>query len=355
VKIRFQPKIRAYFQGTVILNSNAVNASKKSFDVSGYGFEPKPLISIQDTSLTFDNVFVDSTINKDFIVKNAGEQNLEFQSFILNDTTGTFKLSNTNLPRSLSPGESFPMHISFTPVEMKTYSANISILSDAYNSPKITINLTGICNGPKPVISTGFLILSVGSTEVGQHLDKAFNINNAGSGYLVIKSITTEKYMDSIFTFPDLNLPLQIMSNDSARVTIRFSPLEAKSYSTKLIIASNSYQDTLKKYLLNASGIITSIEEYTSNTSNIVLKVFPNPVIDSKITVLCNRYNLSYDNVPINLYNMEGLEVKKIGILKSGMEYLETDADVGDLSSGMYFIHATSSSGIVQVPFIILK
>jgi lysophospholipase L1-like esterase len=107
----------------------------------GGGGKAKPAISVSPTSLAFGEVNVGSTSpGQSVSVKNTGTADLKFTS--ISATNAAFNIAN-GCGSTLSAGSSCTISVTFRPDTAGFYAANLSIVSNASNTPTVNVALSG--------------------------------------------------------------------------------------------------------------------------------------------------------------------------------------------------------------------
>lgn len=166
-------------------------------DDTGGGGGAEGDISTDQPSLSFGTLDLYASSMKSLTVENVGDAPLTIDSVSASDAA--FSLGgNLTPPRTLDPGESRVVEVTFTPTAEKTYSAELTLTSDDPDAPRTKITLSGTghneCDYCSPIISvdTGgssdyalqdFLSL-FGSTD-----SRTISIGNDGDQDLEVRSI----------------------------------------------------------------------------------------------------------------------------------------------------------------------
>lgn len=126
--------------GNVAITSNATN-SPATVSLSGTGVSL--LISARPTSSDFGNVILGSSSTLPVILTNTGTGNVTISQATV---TGTgFSISGLPLPLALPAGQNTSFSVTFAPPTAGSVTGNVSIVSNATNSPTIeSLSGTGI-------------------------------------------------------------------------------------------------------------------------------------------------------------------------------------------------------------------
>ena len=136
----FAPTTAGSASGNVAITSNATN-SPATVSLSGTGVSL--LISASPTRSDFGNVILGSSSTLPVILTNTGTGNVTISQATV---TGTgFSISGLPLPLALPAGQNTSFSVTFAPPTAGSVTGNVSIVSNATNSPTIeSLSGTGI-------------------------------------------------------------------------------------------------------------------------------------------------------------------------------------------------------------------
>ena len=122
-----------------------------------YSQEPEPALSVSPLSIDFGDVVVGETATEQVTVTNVGTADLIVSSIVISGVDAdNFSVDET--PFTLAPGESQTLDVSFTPDEVRSFSASLDIDSNG-GSKSVTLtgsgvvppSLTLVCKTDKPI------------------------------------------------------------------------------------------------------------------------------------------------------------------------------------------------------------
>lgn len=350
INVEFNPNSRdTIFNSHIVVNSNAFNAPKKLIDIDGDGFKPEAILGLSNTSISFENTWIDSLYTKQFIIRNFGEVKLNISEIIIeNNLDNSFAIDEFPQGIEINPKDSVQLTIHFTPRKIATYIANLKIISNAYNLPIFSVNLNGNCNAPLPQIAITGASLAFGSVKIGSSLERTFYIKNVGNGILKINEVSVEDNIDNSFQIIPNEFPVSLNWNDSIQVKVIFAPKEVRSYKTKLIIKSNSTVDTVKSLTIFANG--TQGSSVAENITDDIVNIYPNPVYDNEIIIKFSSMN--NDMHSIFIYDLLGNIKMKINAANFSQTY---KVDVRNLQSGIYLMIIDNGKVRIAKPVTIMK
>jgi len=110
---------------------------------SGGGGKAKPAISVSPTSLAFGEVNVGATAALSLAVTSSGTANLTISS-VSRTGSAAFAITNDGCAgKTLAPGASCPVGVTFSPSASGSFTGNIAIVSSASNAPTVNVALSG--------------------------------------------------------------------------------------------------------------------------------------------------------------------------------------------------------------------
>ena len=354
--VRFTPQLRAEYKGIVKFESNAQNAPSKAFDLRGFGYQDAPLITTTTNELNFPTIWIDSVRVLHFTMQNIGELPLNVTDLrIENDTFDVFTCLNLNKQYVILPGEGRDVTVAFSPNELRDYSAELSIISNAYNGQSYTVKLSGKCDGPAPEIKLASTSIFFLKTNVGNTRERNFEISNIGNSELIISNVYVENDTAGIFPLPDLNLPIIIKPDSTDTIKIVFTPKEAITYRMNLIIQSNSFYNSSDTVPLRGpGGTPTEVNESYVANDEMTICVKPNPVLDESIIEI----EIFDDNnlpVELSLFDMMGRKLYTITNTKYLKGKYEFAINTTSINSGTYYLSSVRGDLRLNLLAIVIK
>jgi hypothetical protein len=190
----FAPTTAGAVSGSVNLTSNAPN-SPLAIALSGTGLAATKLLGLSTSSLSFGNVNVGSNSSLTAILTNNGNTNVTISGVSVNVTGGGFSASGVSNGEVLAPNQSVTVTVTFAPGTAGAVSGNVSIASDATNSPAtINVSGTGISVTPHTVALTW---TASTSTVSGYNVYRGTTSNGPYTTKLNSSLVTSDQYTDS--------------------------------------------------------------------------------------------------------------------------------------------------------------
>jgi len=137
----FTPTVAGAVTGSISLTSNAPN-SPFTIALSGTGAAGTHLLTFSTSNLSFGSVNVGSNSDLSAALTNTGNSSVTISA--ANISGAGFTVSGVSSGETLSAGQSIPVTIQFAPSTAGAVSGNVSLISNATNSPTaMTLSGTG--------------------------------------------------------------------------------------------------------------------------------------------------------------------------------------------------------------------
>jgi Abnormal spindle-like microcephaly-assoc'd, ASPM-SPD-2-Hydin len=186
----FTPNAAGSVTGSISLTSNAPN-SPLTIALSGTGVAGTQMLSFSTSSLSFGSVNVGSSSNLSASLTNTGNSSVTVSA--VNVTGAGFTVSGVNSGETLTAGQSVPVTVQFAPTAAGAISGNISLVSNATNSP-VSLGLSG--SGAQQSTHTVGLSWTDSATTVAGY--NVYRGTNTGGPY--VSKLTTSPLTSTQFT-----------------------------------------------------------------------------------------------------------------------------------------------------------
>jgi Abnormal spindle-like microcephaly-assoc'd, ASPM-SPD-2-Hydin len=260
ITITFAPPGSGSFSGSVTFatTSNQENSSVV-LKFAGDGVaQSQGTLSPNPSSLAFGSVQVGSNGTKTETLTNTGSAAVTISQ--ATPSGAGFSVSGLFLPVTLNANQSVSFSVIFAPATGGAVSGNLSIVSDASNSPlNIPLSATGLAAGTLTATPSS---VSFGNVTVGSHQNVAVTVTNTGGVSVTVSSATAT---GSGFSFTGPGLPATINAGQSATFNAIFTPSAAGAATGTLTINSNASNPTLSVPL---SGTGVAQGQLGSNPTN---------------------------------------------------------------------------------------
>lgn len=243
------------YVGSLTVTSNATN-SPATITLSGTGVQPA--ISVVPSSVSFSSVTVGVTNSQTVTISNPGTANLTVSQAALLGTNFTY--SGLVLPLTITPGASSPFTVGFTPSSASTFSATLTLSSNAPTS-SLNIPLSGTGTSPILTLSASPASLSFPSTTTGStSASQTVTLTNTGNSSVSISGIAAS----TNFAVSGTILPISLAAGQTTSFNVLFAPATSGSLSGTVTITSNaSNSPTTVK--LSGSGASATVPAVSLN------------------------------------------------------------------------------------------
>ena len=232
--VKFAPSAAGSASGNLTLVSDATN-SPLTIPLSGTGVTAGNL-SANPTSLAFGNVQVGSHASLSETVKNTGGSTITISSASVGNAA--YSISGLTLPASVAAGQSITFTVKFAPSAAGTASGNLTLVSDAANSPlTIPLSGTGVTAVTAGNLSANPTSLAFASVQVGSHAKLSETVTNTGGSTVTISSASVG---NAAYSISGLTLPATLSTGQSVTFNVTFAPSTAGSITTNLTLVSNA-------------------------------------------------------------------------------------------------------------------
>jgi Abnormal spindle-like microcephaly-assoc'd, ASPM-SPD-2-Hydin len=228
--VKFAPTASGAASGSISITSNGGNPNL-SVPLSGTGVAAGTLAAAP-TSLSFGSVQVSQSTNLSETLTNTGGSSVTISQASV--TGAGFSISGLSLPLTLATSQSVTFTATFAPTSAGAVSGNLSVVSNASNSPLgIALSGTGTAAGQLAVSPTS---LSFGNVVVGSN--SALTGSLTASGAQV--TINSASLTNSEFALSGISLPLTLAAGQSAPFTVTFTPQASGATSASLSFSSTA-------------------------------------------------------------------------------------------------------------------
>jgi Abnormal spindle-like microcephaly-assoc'd, ASPM-SPD-2-Hydin len=227
----FAPQSAGSVSGNVAFTSNASNPAM-NLPLSGTGVTGGTLTA-NPTSLAFGSVQVAAnSASLSETLTNSGGSTITISQ--ANLTGAVFSVSGLTLPLTLTASQSVTFTATFAPTSAGAASRNLSVVSNASNSPlNIALSGTGTSAGQLAVSPTS---LSFGNVVVGSSASLNGSLNASGASV----TVTSASLTNGEFVLSGISLPATIPAGQSATFTVTFTPGASGGASASLSFSSNA-------------------------------------------------------------------------------------------------------------------
>jgi hypothetical protein len=187
----FTPTGAGKVTGSISL-ANDAPSSPYTIALSGTGVAGTQLLSFNVPSLSFGNVNVGSNTSLPATLANTGNSNVTISS--ANTTGAGFTVSGVSSGESLSPNQSIPVTVQFAPSAAGAVNGNLTIVSNATNSPT-SISLSGTGTQQTQTVALGWTASK--SSVIGYNVYRGTVTGGPYSSKLTTSPVAATQFTDT--------------------------------------------------------------------------------------------------------------------------------------------------------------
>ena len=358
------PNYVGSYIGSITVISNATNPATVA--LSGTGVQPA--ISVVPTGVSFSNVTVGVTNSQTVTISNPGTANLTVSQVSL--VGSGFSYSGLALPLTIAQGASSLFTVAFTPTSATTFSATLTLSSNAPAS-SLTIPLSGAGTSPILTLSASPSSLAFPTTTTGAtSASQTVTLTNTGNSAVTISGVTVT---GTGFSTSGITPGIILMPNQSATMNVAFAPLTAGSLTGSVSVVSNA-TNSPTTISLSGSGVppvSSGPQFYVSTTGNdansgtslsapwqTIQKAMNNATTGSTVNIMAGTYNerltLGVSGTAGNYITFQpnGFSVPSggcggyTGVTCGGDQVILDYTYLGTVSDGVPYLHISGKSHI---------
>lgn len=314
---------------------------------------PGPVLSLSQTTLEFGGVVVAKTKELKVTITNSGTEELQITGMdivVESGEAGEFSLVNPPaLPLLLEIQGTTELTIAFTPKSEGAKSALLTFASNALGKPEVALEGSG---GHVTITSINGTV-DWGEVEIATDKMMEVKIKNTG---VVVARLTSAEILGAGSAFSLVSttpmLPAELMPNEEATVSIRFTPSTTGKISAQLSVKAEGLVDALVVQLEGEGKMPTSVREESITSSFVVA---PNPIALQAII------HLAVDRAgegQLSVVDIFGKTVKHLGSIAKGRQAIHWDGtdDSGvSCANGVYRIVLSMESQVQTVPVVLRR
>ena len=250
-------------------NSGSSSATHYFRLIVGTSFSA-PNISPNVTSLSFGSLKTDKDSIQNVVITNIGDSSLVISNVISTHGFYTFTGGTTY---TITKNNSVTIPVKFSPRASGLFEGKLLLLCNDPDTDTLEVALSGTGVTLLPIISVNTSTLNFGSIKVAYDSSLTFKIYNTGDTTLTVSALTSSNGNFTVIT----SVPFSININDSASVSVTFTPDEVKSYTDSLSITNTDPTNGSLKVYLAGSGIESVLQkDFTAGWNLISVPVLPN-------------------------------------------------------------------------------
>ena len=217
IGVTFNPQAHGARHGNLIINddSNALPGSQQTIGLDGVAYQPVATLSVSSLSPASN---LGRYASQAVSVTNTGDGALTIRAIAITGAASGDYGQSSNCLRSLQPGASCSINLSFTPHGYGSRSGTLTLVDDGVGGTQ-SVALHGLGTAPRALLSGSYL--NFGGGRVGDpSAPQNMVLFNAGNGLLSIDSITVTGADYSMST----TCGSALGAGASCRITVTFQP-----------------------------------------------------------------------------------------------------------------------------------
>ena len=233
VTLTFKPIVGGAAAATLSITSNDAVNPTMNVALTGTGSTAAfGQLQANPPSVSFGSVSTGSNATQQITLSNTGTVAVHISGIAV--TGASFTTNGITTPFTLNAAATAILNVVFAPTTGGGASGNVSVTSDATNSP-LSISLTG--TGAQPGLSITPASFAFGSVVDGQTKSQTFTLTNTGSASLTISQLAVS---GSGYSVSGLATPTTIAVGASTTFSATFAPNTAGSLPGTITITSNA-------------------------------------------------------------------------------------------------------------------
>jgi hypothetical protein len=194
-------------------------------------------------------------------------------------------------PMTLNAGQSTTLTVTYKPTSAATLTGNVSITSNADDSPSlVALSGTGTTGTKAAALTATPSSIAFGSVAVGSEATQTIKLENTGSAAAVISKVTTSGTGVSV---SGMTAPMTLNAGQSTTLTVTYKPTSAATLTGNVSITSNA-SDPSMVIGINATATSSTLAATPASVG------FGNVVVGSNTTQTIRLQNIGTSQVTIS-------------------------------------------------------
>jgi hypothetical protein len=225
------------------------NTTGTSTTVSVAGNGVQPGLSTTPGLVAFGNVVIGASNSQMVRINNTGTSNLTVSQ--ANISGAGYSVSGLALPLVVAAGQASTFNVQFAPQATGSSSGNLSLASDAPNSPT-AVALSGNGVAATFTLSVSSSSLSFGSVNTGNSSTQNLTITNTGNSNVTVSQVSAS---GTGFSLSGAATPVTLSPSQNMTVGVQFGPTVAGGVSGSVSIVSNA-SGSPASVALSGTGVV---------------------------------------------------------------------------------------------------
>ncbi|WP_267643231.1 Ig-like domain-containing protein [Haloarchaeobius amylolyticus] len=221
----------------------------------------QPDVTVSPSSWDYGTVNVSEWVRKDFLVRNEGTANLDWQDSVLvgaNASEFSITTDQSETYAYLSPGSSGWVSVYIAPQATGVKNAVLQIRSDDPDEPRYNVSLTGTVVGP-PEVTVSPTSYDFGDVGVGTSATANVTVTNDGGSPLSFDGAQVTGNDAAAYTVTSGAGATTIPAGGTHEVSVEFEPTAAEATAATLELATNDSDESTVSVGLSGVGTVTSV------------------------------------------------------------------------------------------------
>src|SRR5215469_8655422 len=220
--------------GTMTVQGSG-GSSPVSMTLSATGTAVGPQISLSSKTVHFGTVSISSADDVGVVISNAGSSDLRIS--VISVSGVEFGVAGIATPKTISPGQSATMTLTFQPSATGGVSGSVAFTSNDPTNPTATIEMDGTGSGNAAgQLQANPLSLTFGNISTGTSSAKQVTLTNTGTGAVVISGVTAS---GAGFSANGIAFPYTVNPSEAVSLTAIFAPTAAGAVGGNITVNSN--------------------------------------------------------------------------------------------------------------------
>ena len=191
------------------------------------------------SSLSFSTLTTASSTTQTAYIQNTGFHTVHVSSVSITGANASDFTQNSSCTGDIAPGANCAVTVTFASSTAGSFSAYLTVASNAYFGGMVQVLLTGTAAVPTPAATFSTTSLNVGSAAAGASITGTVTITDSGTAPLTLNPATLSGTGANLFA-DSTTCGATLAVNASCAFTVTFAPLVPGSYAATLNIPNNA-------------------------------------------------------------------------------------------------------------------
>ena len=364
VRLAYKPTTAGSATGTLTIASNDPETPAVVLPLGGVGAPaPTPQVAASTVTLSFAEVEVGHTRERDVVLTNVGNATLTIREInVESEPEGVFALAEVSNAAgvstdeiSVAPQSELPIGVVFVPEAVGLVTGTLELTSDAANAEVLTVSLDGMgTEAPMPTLTVSPEAVDFGALAIGRTRTLIVNMLNEGTEDLTISDlelIAADGVSFELGVIPEL--PAVVPPDTTVTAAIRFVPGEERSATGTFRISSDDPDNPETVLPVSGEALPEPVARLTASPSPVR---FGEVVVETTTTLklsLANDGNadlnvtgLTVNGGPNNVFRLSGGRSAPFTVAPGEVEMVDIvfAPVVGGLVTGTVDIQSNASN-----------